>query len=139
MHYISFMDPLLFWIGAPTVLLLGCAMAWYNTKGVEQARKFYGTEALLDLFSPRNFVQMRALWAQWILFFLVIVAAAAGPNASSTPTLARAGALQVEAIYDVSNSMNAEDYEHTISRLPVIRCRRRCISGARASNTPSGS
>jgi len=85
-------------------------MAWYNTKGVEQARKFYGTEALLDLFSPRNFVQMRALWAQWILFFLVIVAAAAGPNASSTPTLARAGALQVEAIYDVSNSMNAEDY-----------------------------
>jgi hypothetical protein len=110
MFAIQFMDPYLFWIGVPLVLLAGIALAWYSTKSIEGARKFYGDLALLDLFTPRSAKQTRSLWAQWILFFAILIAAAAGPNATDTPELAQAGALQVQVVIDVSPSMGAEDY-----------------------------
>lgn len=108
--FIQFMDPYLFWIGAPCVLLAGLALAWYSTKLTVSARAFFGDLALLGPLSPKTVTQTRSLWAQWILFFMLLLAAAAGPNASSTPTLARAGALQVVMVVDVSNSCGAEDY-----------------------------
>lgn len=114
--FIQFMDPYLFWIGAPIVLGLGFALAWYSTKSIEGARKFYGELALLDLFTPRNERATKSLWAQWVALALLILAAAAGPNASDTPTMAEAGSLQVQFVFDVSNSTDAEDYR---AHMPV--------------------
>lgn len=110
MFSIQFMDPYLFWVGVPLVLGLGIALAWYSTKLIEGARRFYGDLALLDLFSPANSTQTRSIWAQWIAVFLLILTAAAGPNMNDTPTLAEAGSLQVQIVVDVSPSAGAEDY-----------------------------
>lgn len=116
--FIQFMDPYLFWIGVPIVLVSGLALSWYSTKAIEGARKFYGDLALLDLFTPRSQKQTRSIWAQWILFFMVLVAAAAGPNASDTPSMVRAGAVQVMFLIDVSPSGGAEDYRPYIEAPP---------------------
>jgi len=115
---ISFMVPYLFWIGAPLVLLAGLALAWYSTKLTESTRSYFGELALLGPLSPKTVKQTRSLWAQWIAFFVILVTAAAGPSGNDTPSLARAGALQVMMVYDVSNSCGAEDYRAYVPPAP---------------------
>ncbi|MBX9689613.1 MAG: hypothetical protein K2X27_23080, partial [Candidatus Obscuribacterales bacterium] len=114
MFAIQFMDPYLFWIGSAAVLLVCFGFAVYSTKAVEGARKFFGELILLDQFSPSGLRELRSLWIQWTCFFLLLIAALAGPNATDTPTQARAGALQVQLVFDVSPSMGAEDYRSTL-------------------------
>lgn len=118
MFGISFMVPYLFWIGAPLVLLAGLALAWYSTKLTESTRSYFGELALLGPLSPKTVKQTRSLWAQWIALFVILITAAAGPSGTSTPTLAKAGALQVMMVYDVSLSCGAEDYRAFIPAPP---------------------
>jgi hypothetical protein len=110
MFNIQWMAPQALWLGLPALAVFGLGLAWYNLKVLGGARDLWGERVMLDQFSPTSPQQSRSLWGQWLGLIMCLVIALGGPNLSTLPEMVRAGAVQVQFVFDVSNSMAAEDY-----------------------------
>jgi len=101
---------------AVPVALLAVAVLWYlSVWSYRKARQAYGEPRLVDRYTRRVsiFSQVPSL-VGWLVLLALILISAAGPTLPKTPHRVNAGSLQVMAVFDVSKSMEAQDYADAV-------------------------
>ncbi len=93
------------------VLVAMTAVGLIGTYGLlvmQFTRDLWGERITLNVFSPKTRAQSISLWAQWAVFLMSLTAAFCGPNLSTNPETAEAGAVEFQNVFVVSNSMASE-------------------------------
>lgn len=104
-----------FLLALPPALLAVAAFWYLSVWSFRKARQAYGEARLVDRYTKRVtiFSRLPSLVA-WLAIIALILISAAGPTLPKSPQHVNSGSLQVMAVFDVSKSMEAQDYADAV-------------------------